>query len=121
MRFVYSPYVLPLIAATLVAVWAMAYMWPHRQKRGTPMLIMLAAGIFLWTLGYALEIAGADLATKVFWGKMQYLGIATLPLAWVFFTVPYTIPSYRLTRRNAVWAILPGLVSLVTLILVATT
>jgi len=121
MSFEYSPYVPPLIAATLIAVWAMLYMWPHRKKRGTPMLIMLAAGIFVWTLGYALEIAGADLATKVFWGKMQYLGIATLPLAWVFFTILYTIPSYRLTQRNMVWAILPGLVSLVTLILVATT
>ncbi len=121
MSFEYSPYVPPLIAATLVAIWAMFYMWPHRKKRGTPMLMLLAAGIFAWTLGYALEIAGADLATKVFWGKMQYLGIATLPLAWVFFTILYTIPSYRLTWRNAIWAILPGLVSLVTLLLVATT
>ena len=121
MSFEYSPYVPPLIAATLVAIWAMFYMWPHRKKRGTPMLMLLAAGIFAWTLGYALEIAGADLATKVFWGKMQYLGIATLPLAWVFFTILYTIPSYRLTRQNAIWAILPGLVSLVTMLLVATT
>jgi len=121
MSFEYSPYVPPLIVATLIAVWAILYMWPHRKKRGTPMLMMLAAGIFVWTLGYALEIAGVGLATKVFWGKVQYVGIATLPLAWMFFTVLYTIPSYRMTWRNVLWVILPSLVSLGTLLLVATT
>src|SRR5258706_834048 len=61
---------------------------------------------------------GADLATKVFWRKMEYLGIATISLAWMAFAVQYTGIDSLLTRRNlALLAAIP----LTTILLVFTT
>lgn len=118
MSFEYSPHTLPLIAAMLVSGWSMFYMWPHRRMKGVPLLILLAVGAMIWVFGYALEIAGANLVTKVFWGKMQYFGITIIPVAWVLFTLTYTIPSYELTRRTV---ILLSIIPVITLALTMTT
>ena len=61
---------------------------------------MLALACSVWSLGYALEIAGADLPTKIFWGKIQYIGIVTVPLSWVIFAYFHSTPSAWVTRRN---------------------
>src|SRR3712207_5999888 len=42
-----------------------------------------------WELAYSLELSGADLSTKVFWAKAKYLGVLTLPLAWLVFACQY--------------------------------
>jgi PAS domain-containing protein len=74
-------------------------------------------GVSAWTAGYALELGAGDLAAKVFWAKVEYLGIAAVPLAWLVFALRYTGREGWLTRRNlALLAALP----LVTLLLVWT-
>jgi len=118
MSFEYSPYILPLIAAVIVSSWALFYVWPHREAKGVRMLVFLAAGVAIWAFGYALEIAGADLTTKLFWGKFQYFGIATIPVAWLFFAFTYTNQSFQLTRRTAG---LLTIIPLITLLLTFTT
>ena len=118
MVFEYSPYILSLFAAALVSSWAVFYIWPHRETKNITMLIFLATGVTTWALGYALEIAGADLATKLFWGKFQYFGIAAIPVAWLFFAITYTNQSFQLTRRAVV---LFTIIPLITLLLTFTT
>ena len=81
-------------------------------------LVMLALASAIWSLGYALEIAGADLPTKIFWGKSQYIGIVTVPLLWVIFAYSYSIQGTWMTRRNVS---LLSIVPLITLILAFTT
>ena len=34
-----------------------------------------------WSLGYAIGMGFRDLASRIFWAKMQHLGIAVVPLA----------------------------------------
>jgi hypothetical protein len=81
-------------------------------------LVLLALAIADWSLGYALEIAGADLPTKIFWGKSQYIGIVTVPLLWIIFAYSYSTKGTRMTRRTvSLLSILP----LITLILALTT
>jgi PAS domain-containing protein len=41
-------------------------------------------------VGYALEIASPDLPTKLFWAKIEYLGIIVIPLAWLIFSAQYS-------------------------------
>lgn len=81
------------------------------------MLGSLALSITEWTLGYMLEIAGADLSAKLFWGKVQYIGIATAPLMWLLFALHYSKPSWRLTFHNL---LLLCAIPMVTIILVFT-
>lgn len=85
MQFQYTPYIIPLILAALISGWVAVYSWSRRANTGAIALTLLAGAVAEWSLGYALEIAGADLATKVIWGKVQYLGIVLVPLMWVGF------------------------------------
>ena len=80
--------------------------------------MLLALACAEWSLGYALEIAGANLPTKVFWGKSQYIGIVTIPLLWVIFAYSHSTHGTRMTRRNVA---LLSIVPFITLILAFTT
>ena len=119
MQFQYTPYILPLLAASVIAVFVAVNVWRRRATAsGAKALVLLALAIAVWSLGYALEIAGADLPTKIFWGKSQYIGIGTIPLLWVIFTYSYLTQGTRMTRRNMT---LLSIVPLITLILAFTT
>ncbi|RLC59259.1 MAG: PAS domain-containing sensor histidine kinase, partial [Chloroflexota bacterium] len=78
-------------------------------------LLMLAVAV--WSLGYALELGSADLPTQVFWAKVEYLGIVSVPVMWLAFVLQYSGREKWLTRRNRV---LLAIIPLVTLLLVWT-
>jgi len=118
-QFQYSPYIIPLIASSIIATSVAIYVWPQRATAsGAMALILLALASAEWSLGYALEIAGADLPTKIFWGKSQYIGIGTIPLLWVIFAYYHSTPGIQMSRRNVA---LLSIVPLITLILAVTT
>jgi PAS domain-containing protein len=73
------------------------------ETRGTPgaeTLALLMTGVCIWATAYALELSGADLPTKIVWAKVEYIGIATVPVAWLAFALQYTDREGRLTPRN---------------------
>jgi len=118
-QFQYTPYILPLVIACSIAVFVAVKVWRLRATAsGATALVPLALAIAEWSLGYALEIAGADLPTKIFWGKIQYIGIVAIPLLWVIFTYSHLTQGTRMTRRNVT---LLSIVPLITLILAFTT
>ncbi len=117
MNLHYTPYILPLLAAAVISAAMTPYTWRQRQTPGAFTLGLLLLTVTEWSVTYALEIAGADLPTKLFWAKMQYLGITTVPALWLIFALQYTQREKWLTRRNLA---LLGLVPLVTLLLVWT-
>jgi len=118
-QFQYTPYILPLILSSIIAGFVAIYVWQRRTTTSGGMaLVVLALASAAWSLGYALEIAGADLTTKIFWGKIQYFGIGTVPLAWVFFAYSHAAPGIRIARRNI---ILLSILPIITLILAFTT
>jgi len=118
MEFQFSIYIIPLIAASIISGWVAVYSWSRRSNTGTVALTLLAAAVSEWSLGYALEIAGADLPTKVFWGKIQYIGIVSVPLLWVGFAFHHANQARWLTLRTMV---LMSIVPVATFILVLTT
>jgi PAS domain S-box-containing protein len=117
-HFHYSPYILPLFIAGASAAWVAYYAWSHRGVSGATALALLALSAGTWTVGYALEIAGADLATKVLWSKIEYFGITTVPLLWLVFCYNYFNQNRQLPQRVVIAL---GLVPLITLLLVFTT
>jgi PAS domain S-box-containing protein len=118
MSFEYSPYILPLIAAAVISSWVAVYSWSRRSTVSAIALSVMAITIAEWSLGYALEIAGADLATKLFWGKIQYFGIALAPLTWLLFGAIHSNRGKDLTPRAvALLAVIP----VITILLALTT
>ncbi len=102
MHFQYSPYLLPLIAASIASGWVAVYAWVNRRAAGGALaLAWLALAVTGWIIGYALEIAAPDLATMLWWGKAQYMGIAVVPVFWLIFAINYTYQSRQVTYRAA--------------------
>ncbi|MGD8404999.1 MAG: histidine kinase N-terminal 7TM domain-containing protein [Anaerolineales bacterium] len=119
MQFEYTPYILPLIVSAIIAGFVAVYVWQRRATTGGTMaLVALALASAIWSFGYALEIAGTDLSTKIFWGKIQYIGIGTIPLSWIIFAYSHSAPGKRVSRRTVA---LLSIVPCITLILAFTT
>ena len=118
MQFQYTPYILPLIASSIIAGFVALYVWERRATTsGAMALALLALACAEWSLGYALEIGGVDLPTKIFWGKSQYIGIVSVPLLWVIFAYFYSTQGTQMTRRIVT---LLSIVPLITLTLAFT-
>ncbi|CAG0929968.1 two-component system, sensor histidine kinase [Thermoflexales bacterium] len=118
MNLQFAPLSLLPLFTSLVGIVIATYAWRLRPKRGATALTLLSVAATVWTLGYALEIAGADLLTKLFCAKVEYLGIATVPLCWLIFSLEYAGRDRWLTRRNLA---LISIIPLVTILLAFTT
>ena len=119
MHFQYTVYIVPLIVSSIISGLVALYVL---QRRGTvsggTALIVLALACAEWSFGYALEIAGIDQSTKIFWGKSQYLGIVLVPVSWIIFAYSYSTRGTRMTPRTVS---LLSIVPFITLILAMTT
>jgi PAS domain S-box-containing protein len=114
MQFQYTPYVLPVIIAAVFAAWIVFYSWQRRTARNAVFLSLLALALTEWLVFYALQISDANLQTKVFFGEVKYLGVATTPLFWLFFAIQYAnLGRQTLTWRwMAILAVVPVLTGL---------
>ncbi|MDX9992137.1 MAG: histidine kinase N-terminal 7TM domain-containing protein [Anaerolineales bacterium] len=117
MQFEFSAYSLPLLAGALISLVVAVSAWRQRATPGAAALVLLSLLIAQWSVCYALEIAGTDLATKFFWGKLQYIGIPTVPFFWFVFAYNRAFPGKRLSHR---WMLALALVPLTTVALAMT-
>jgi PAS domain S-box-containing protein len=112
-----TPYTILLVGASAISAALGAYIWRRfRDPEAAVGALLMVAGAE-WILAYALELAGGDLATKIFWAKMKYVGIVIIPTAWLVFALQYTAREKWVTRRRAA---LLSVVPCVTLLLVFT-
>ncbi len=110
MNYPQNPYVLPSLLGAITAALLGLFILHRRPAPGAApsVLVMLAGAV--WCLGYAFELGSTDLPGRIFWSKVEYFGIASLPLAWFAFALEYTGRARFLSRRNlALLAILPAL------------
>ena len=87
MAWQHSPYSYPLVLVAAVTAVFAPYSWYRRGTPGAVALAALMSGVLVWSAGYALEIAVVGLPAKIFWAKIEYLGIATVPLACLAFSL----------------------------------
>ena len=96
--FQYTPYASLLALSALIAVVLAVYIWDRRDATGAKSAAALMVAVFVWSAGYMLEFMGADLETKLFWAKIQYFGVATLPVASFLFSLNFS--GYKLWRTT---------------------
>lgn len=110
------PYIIALIVASAISIITAFYTWRRPYPRDkTGALIILASVV--WVMGLALEMWSADLSTKLFWNKVQFLGNVFVPTGWLIYTLQYVGREKWVTLRNlALLCIMP----LITLLLVFT-
>lgn len=109
--------ILPVLIASLIAIFLLVYTWQRRTMRGARPLLPLLLGIVIWLVGSTIEGLYFDYNSRLFWSNIQYIGIVIVPTALLVFSLYFTDRTSALTRRNlALLSVMP----LVTLVLVWT-
>jgi len=95
-----TPILFPLITAVILAFLLLIYARRQHTSPVTNTFTLMMVGILIWLLTAIFESTAALPSTKLFWINVQYLGIATVPVAGFMFALAYTGYSEWLTRRN---------------------
>jgi PAS domain S-box-containing protein len=100
MTWLETIYVILMIATAVVSAVLALSAARRRPTPGATPLAVLMLGVAVWSLGYALQLTRTSLPANVFWGNVKYVGIVTIPAAWLCFALQYTGRGFCLTRRN---------------------
>ncbi|MFP4661798.1 MAG: histidine kinase N-terminal 7TM domain-containing protein [Halanaerobiales bacterium] len=117
MSFQFIPYLIPLFISFLILIFLAIYGYRHRSVRGSKAFTASMVIGSLWALANALEMAGTDLWTKLFWANLQYIAYAFAPVAWLIMVLQFTDRADWVNKRNI---ILMSIVPLITFVLVWT-
>lgn len=95
-----NAYILFSLISAILSSAAAIYIWRRRSAAGALSLALLMLSIAIWSFAYAMELSGTEKPIMRFWLRIEYLGIAFLPLWGVLFTLQYTGRNKWLTIRN---------------------
>jgi signal transduction histidine kinase len=98
-------------AAAVVSVGFAVVLWRSRRAPGALALLALALGAAWWSLTYGLEQSVTAFGTKLLLGRLSYLGIVTVPVAWFAFALGYTGRTHHLTRVAVALLAAPAVVT----------
>ena len=100
MNLEYTPYVGVLLINSLVSVALAFLVLRQRNTPGKAALTLLMAAALELSITNALEVASVDLATKIFWAKIEYIGTQSGPVLFLMFALDYTYQAEWLHPRN---------------------
>ena len=66
------------------------YLWQSSSSRDLIIFSLFTFTVALWSFCVGFESLAQSLQGKLFFSKLQYLGIAPLPVLWLVFTLSYT-------------------------------
>ena len=89
------PYIIPsvvtIILTTGIVFYAQRY-YNSPMARGVSYMCV-AAGV--WSFARLCGLLSIDPATNLWWGRFEYFGIVSVPVAWLYFALHYTGNSSR--------------------------
>jgi PAS domain S-box-containing protein len=104
LRPITSIYFIGVIISTILAMIIMK----RRPAPGALAFAIFNLGATWWILTCILEYGSIDLAQKIFWSKLQSIGILSSGLLWLIFTLDYTRhSSWRSTRNIIILCLFP--------------
>ncbi|HEC89054.1 MAG TPA: hypothetical protein ENI44_00525, partial [Thermoplasmatales archaeon] len=74
--------------------------WKYKERKGTKFLLLLIIAALIWSTGYLLEITISNKNLIILLSKIEYIGIAIVPVAWFSFSTAYTDRFPRLTKTK---------------------
>lgn len=87
-----------LLISVFAALILVARLWGLRNMPGAASLLFANLALGLWSFSYGLEIVTPGLAEKLLWAKIQYIGIAFLPVWFLFFILTYSGRAAQIQR-----------------------
>ncbi|MBN2003025.1 MAG: GAF domain-containing protein [Anaerolineae bacterium] len=103
-----TPYMIPVILSALLVGSIAVLIAARRMSRETLPLLVLLMAVTWWNAAYAMRMGYSDVAAKIFWARVRYVGMMITPTAWFVFVLQYIGHDRWLTRwRMALLAIEP--------------
>jgi diguanylate cyclase (GGDEF)-like protein len=111
----WHPAVVPLGVSVVIALVVAAIAWRRRAASpAAPALVLMMAGLVLWSTADLLERTSVSLEAHLFWGHALYLGVVMAPASFIMLALEMTGRGDRLTRRlRLLLAVQPVLVLLI--------
>lgn len=107
----YTPYCLPYVISGLVTTTVGIMALRRRGRPGAIGLALFMAVMSIWSFGNAAEHCSVTLQGKAFWTKVEYIGIATVPVGWFSLSLRFAGRREGLTKRNvALLLVVPAIV-----------
>jgi hypothetical protein len=111
------PYVIVAMGASFLAIVAAIRFASRHHEARSKVAVVILFGSVIWLLGSALEFTIDSLPTKLFFSKLEDVGVLVLPTGWFVLSMLLSGHERWVTRSNLVKL---GIVPLVTLLLVFT-
>lgn len=89
MQWSANPYFQPLLIAGLIGVLNILFISRRLKVPGALPLFGMGLAVSEWAIAYAMEMASSELSMEIFWGKIQYFGIASVSVSFLLFAVTY--------------------------------
>jgi len=93
--------IIHFLSAALV-LGTIIFSFQHLNIRGARYFIFLTLSVEVWALFTGFEYAVVEPAWKIFFGKLEYLGISVIGATWLMFALNYSHRDQWLTPRNIV-------------------
>lgn len=110
-------YALSLFAGAVIAGAVAAIAWKRAVTPVGRSLAILMGAVFIWSLAAAFESAVPGPATKVLLSKIEYIGIATVPVLMFVFALRFLRSGRKLKKS---WAVALWIIPVTTIILAFT-
>ena len=107
-----APHVLLFVAVSALAFFNAWAVWRRRSSPGAIPLFLMFLMVGVWSVGYALEIWLVDAGLKLLTAKVQYVGIAYVSVAWLFFVLAQSGRQRWITPRLVILACIVPTVTL---------
>lgn len=107
MTWQFPLYTPAFIINVALSLWLAVMVWNRPSIPGVRFfaLTLLAAG--LWAFARLFEAGAVEVWAKIFWGKVEYLGIVFVSPAWFVFSLLYTGRLKRISRSQLALLIIP--------------
>src|SRR5688572_25076779 len=114
MALQFHPYTVVLVVSALTTLITSLIIL-RRDVTGSTALGGVLLASFIWSGAYAMTWSLTDLQEKVLWLKIMYIGVVSVPVLFLIFTLQITQHDDWLTSRNLVLLALEPLTILVLL------
>jgi len=84
MHYNFYPYLWISISLLIILSFLLNFAWKRRAEKGVPYFFLTLVLAALWVFSQAMEIAAADLSTKLIWANIMYIPSTLTPVTYFF-------------------------------------
>ncbi len=97
-NYLVTPLFILLLIGGIVGFITFLFLLRYRQTPGVKYWLIWQITVPVWAFTYAFEFSSTDLATKIFWSKLSYVGIVYCTVSYLFFSLEFTANKRFLKR-----------------------